>query len=66
MARKVADVMWELLAKAGVKRCYLRHRRVRVEPGNRRAPAQREDRVHPLKETVFAYPTQISSLLWML
>ena len=22
MARKVADVMWELLAKAGVKRCY--------------------------------------------
>src|ERR1700728_4083012 len=22
MARKVADVMWEMLAKAGVKRCY--------------------------------------------
>jgi pyruvate dehydrogenase (quinone) len=22
MARKVADVMWELLAKAGVKRCF--------------------------------------------
>jgi len=22
MARKVADAMWELLAKAGVKRCY--------------------------------------------
>ena len=22
MAQKVADVMWEMLAKAGVKRCY--------------------------------------------
>jgi pyruvate dehydrogenase (quinone) len=22
MARKVADVMWEMLASAGVKRCY--------------------------------------------
>ncbi len=46
MAQKVADVMWEMLATAGVKRCY-GNRWGRAEPGDRRAAAQRQHRVYP-------------------
>jgi thiamine pyrophosphate-dependent acetolactate synthase large subunit-like protein len=56
--------MWELLAKAGVKRCY----GIVGDALNPVIDALRRNgkRVHPLKETVFAYPTQISSLLRLL
>ncbi len=45
MERRVADVMWEMLAKAGVKRCYGIVGDA-LKSGDRRAPAQRRDRVY--------------------